>query len=233
MPVNAGASPATCTWRMRSDAVRLRRPGGVAGVRCGGQDARLDDVGGFMGVRHGFRSRSDGRFLLVPGKVQPRMGCKTPPRFLRRRENARRGSSGFGTSSLSVDVKRRPDAKSIRSRTRQSGSECFFHSKSCLTRPGRLFRQGQRVRQSPPRIPGRILRFVKPQAPVFRSLRMPGRMKPDEASRNHETGRIALPQIGGRPVQSEQNEKRGDLNELDAQVAGEPAEARIEHSGNV
>lgn len=173
MPVNAGASPATCTWRMRSDAVRLRRPGGVRG-----KDARLDDVGGFMGVRHGFHSRSDGRFLLVPGKVQPRMGCKTPPRFLRRRENARRGSSGFGTSSLSVDVKRRPDAKSIRSRTRQSGSECFFQSKSCITRPGRLFRPGQRVRQSPPRIPGRMLRFVKPQAPVYSLFACPDARSP-------------------------------------------------------
>ena len=34
-------------------------------------------------------------------------------------------------------------------------------------------------------------------------------------------------------MQPEQNEKRGDLSELDAEVAGEPAETRIEDSGNV
>lgn len=47
------------------------------------------------------------------------------------------------------------------------------------------------------------------------------------------TGRAVLPQIGCRPVQPEQNKKRGDLNELDTEVTGKPTEARIERPGNV
>lgn len=56
---------------------------------------------------------------------------------------------------------------------------------------------------------------------------------PSRGSPEMENRLAVLPQVRCRSVQSEQNEKRGNLDELNTEVAGKPAEPRIESSGNV